>query len=158
MTGTECNCAALRQATRFVTRVYDEALAATGLGINQYSVLARLERAGPLMLNDLARTLVMDRSTVGHLLRPLAARDLVSLATDPADARCRTVSLTDAGRALLAEARPLWSAAQARFEAGFGAGKAEALRAALADLVAAPIHPPAARTPLPPITTSGPVS
>lgn len=158
MTEIECNCSALRQASRFVTRVYDEALAAAGLGINQYSVLARLERAGPLQLNELARMLVMDRSTVGHLLRPLAARRLVTLATDAADGRCRTVSLTGAGRALLAEARPLWVAAQARFEAGFGAGKADALRATLADLVATPLHTSATRSSPPHLDLPGSVS
>jgi len=39
-----CNCAALRQAARHVTRFYDEALAPTGLGVNQFSILARLSR------------------------------------------------------------------------------------------------------------------
>jgi hypothetical protein len=45
-----CNCLALRQATRRVTQLYDEALAPMaprGLGVNQYSILARLKRAGP---------------------------------------------------------------------------------------------------------------
>ena len=133
---TECNCAALRQASRFVTRIYDEALAPVGLGINQFSILARLGRQGPLVMQDLARALVMDRSTLGHLLRPLARRDLVFFAADGADARCRLVSLTPAGEALLAAARPLWAAAQDRFERQFGTGQATALRAALADVVA----------------------
>src|SRR6516225_838484 len=36
-----CNCAALRQATRHVTKLYDDALAPLGLGVNQFSILAR---------------------------------------------------------------------------------------------------------------------
>lgn len=146
MTSPDCNCAALRQASRFVTRVYDQALAPCGLGINQFSILARLERLGPLMMQDLARALVMDRSTLGHLLRPLEARGLVGLATDAADGRCRVVSLTDTGRDRLAEARPLWEAAQVRFEQAFGVSRAAALRATLADLHAHSVETVAADT------------
>src|SRR6267143_6983354 len=74
-----CNCAALRQAARRVTRLYDEVLAPIGLGVNQYSILARLNRVGPSTIQELARLLVMDRSTLGHLLRPLEKRGLVTL-------------------------------------------------------------------------------
>ena len=147
MASADCNCAALRQASRFVSRLYDEALAPAGLGINQYSVLARLERLGPLVMQDLARALVMDRSTLGHLLRPLEKRGLVRLAAC-ADARCRRVSLTPDGDALLVEARPLWIAAQAAFERQFGAVEAATLREALATVVAVPVatrSTPAAR-------------
>ena len=66
-----CNCAALRQAARRVTKLYDDALAPIGLGANQFSILARLSLVGPRTIQDLARLLVMDRSTLGHLLRPL---------------------------------------------------------------------------------------
>src|SRR5207248_6589362 len=41
-----CNCAALRQAARHVTRLYDDALAPLGLGANQYSILSTLEGVG----------------------------------------------------------------------------------------------------------------
>jgi hypothetical protein len=40
-----CNCGALRQAARRVTRLYDDALAPAGLGVNQFSVIA-LTQAG----------------------------------------------------------------------------------------------------------------
>jgi DNA-binding MarR family transcriptional regulator len=66
-----CNCAALRQVARRVTKIYDDALAPSGLGVNQFSILARLGLVGPSTIQDLARLLVMDRSTLGHLLRPL---------------------------------------------------------------------------------------
>ena len=41
-----CNCAALRQAARRVTKLYDDALAPIGVGLNQFSILARLDRVG----------------------------------------------------------------------------------------------------------------
>src|SRR5215469_2173957 len=71
-----CNCGALRQAARRVTKFYDDALAPSGLSVNQFSILARLNLVGPSTIQELARLLVMDRSTLGHLLRPLERRSL----------------------------------------------------------------------------------
>ena len=106
-----CTCAALRQAARRVSRWYDEALAPANVGINQFSLLARLDRLGPCTINELAASLVMDRSTLGHL----EARDLLTLRPCERDRRSRMLELTIEGRALLAEARPLWAAAQRTF-------------------------------------------
>lgn len=132
----DCNCAALRQASRFVSRFYDEALAPAGLGINQYSILARLRRCEFSTIQDLARMLVMDRSTLGHLLRPLEQRGLVRLSQKAEDGRCRQVCLTPQGEARLEAARPLWQAAQHSFETAFGPDDARALREALAAVTA----------------------
>ena len=129
-----CNCAALRQAARRVTKLYDDALVPVGLGVNQYSILARLNRVGSSAIQDLARLLVMDRSTLGHLLRPLENRGLVSLDVSDQDRRSRTVALTRAGKALVAEARPLWAGAQRRFERTFGWAAALDLRTVLKQL------------------------
>ena len=126
-----CSCAALRQAARHVTQFYDAALAPSGLGLNQFSILSRLKAVGPVAIQDLARLLVMDRSTLGHLLRPLARRRLVTLATDAHDRRSRRVALTAGGRALLVEARPMWVEAQRRFSRTMGEDAARELRVVL---------------------------
>src|SRR6266581_865060 len=132
-----CNCAALRQAARRVTKFYDDALAPIGLGVNQYSILARLNRVGPSRIQDLARLLVMDRSTLGHLLRPLERRGLVRLDVSEHDRRSRTVALTRAGKAIVAKARPLWAGAQRRFEGTFGKDAALDLRTVLKQIATA---------------------
>jgi DNA-binding MarR family transcriptional regulator len=126
-----CNAAAIRQAARHVTQLYDAVLAPAGIGINQYSILNRLDVPGPSSIQDLARRLVMDRSTLGHLLRPLKTRGLIRLGTSKTDARTRDVRLTKAGRALLAQSRPLWVEAQRRFEQTIGAEPARRLRKSL---------------------------
>ena len=126
-----CNCSALRQAARRVTRLYDDALAPMGLGVNQYSILARLARVGPSTIQDLARLLVMDRSTLGHLLRPLEKRGVVRLRVSEQDGRSRVAALTPAGRAAVAKGRPLWEQAQRRFASAFGAKSAVDLRTVL---------------------------
>ena len=126
-----CNCSALRQAARHVSRNYDEALAPVGLGLNQFTILARLDRLGPRTIQCLARNLVMDRSTLGHLVRPLHARGLLSMQACETDRRSRMIALTKGGKALLLEARPLWAGAQRRFETGFGSDSARHLREVL---------------------------
>jgi DNA-binding MarR family transcriptional regulator len=132
-----CNCAALRQAARRVTKLYDDALAPIGLGANQFSILARLSLVGPTTIQDLARLLVMDRSTLGHLLRPLEKRGLVKLEVSERDRRSRMVTLTQAGRAAAARARPRWAAAQRRFESTFGKEAAFELRTVLKEIATA---------------------
>lgn len=79
----------------------------------------------------LAQTLVMDRSALGHLLRPLQERGLVKLSVSREDRRGRVVMLTAAGKALLPQAHPLWERAQKRFKATFGSEAAARLRPTL---------------------------
>jgi len=126
-----CNAAAVRQAARHVTQLYDAMLAPAGIGINQYSILNRLHIMGPSSIQDLARRLIMDRSTLGHLLRPLETRGLIRLGTSKTDARTRDVRLTKAGRDTLEQSRPLWADAQRRYEETFGEGPSRRLRKSL---------------------------
>jgi DNA-binding MarR family transcriptional regulator len=130
-----CNCLAMRQAARQITQMYDVELAAAGLRTTQYSVLTMLDRLGPSSVHDLADALVLDRSTLGHNLRPLERDGLVRLATDRGDRRTRRLELTASGKAKLDEARPLWRVAQARFEASYGKEDAKNLRTALRRVV-----------------------
>jgi len=132
-----CNCSALRQAARRVTKLYDDALAPIGLGVNQFSILARLSLVGPSTIQDLARLLVMDRSTLGHLLRPLENRGFVKLEVSEQDRRSRVVAPTQAGTAVVAKARPRWAAAQRRFERTFGKEAALELRTVLKEIATA---------------------
>ena len=45
-----CNCLALRQAARHVTQFYDRYLVPTGVRTTQFSILAKLGRAGPMTI------------------------------------------------------------------------------------------------------------
>jgi DNA-binding MarR family transcriptional regulator len=132
-----CNCGALRQAARRVTKLYDDALVPIGLGVNQFSILARLNIVGPSTIQDLARLLVMDRSTLGHLLRPIEKRGLVKLEVSERDRRSRMVALTEAGKAAVVKARPRWAVAQRRFESTFGKEAALELRMVLKEIATA---------------------
>ncbi|WP_246791412.1 MarR family winged helix-turn-helix transcriptional regulator [Bradyrhizobium commune] len=123
-----------------MTLFYDAALEASGLRSTQYALLTEIHRRGdaPPSIGDLAEALVIDQSTIGQNLRPLQRDGLVTLEHDEADRRSRLVKLTRAGRSRLADARPLWLAAQETFENGFGKRAAAELRNVLAGIAGDP--------------------
>jgi len=126
-----CNCLALRQAARQVTQIYDQLLAPSGLRATQYSILARLQRKGPMTINALAAELVMDRTTLGRNILPLERDGLIAIAAGRADRRSKEVRLTGAGTARFRAAFKAWQGAQGRFEAAFGVTRARELRTML---------------------------
>ena len=130
-----CNCLALRQAARHLTQFYDQFLASSGLRATQYSILARLQRKGPMTINALAAELVMDRTTLGRNILPLQRDGLIAVDPGKSDRRSKELHLTAAGRSRFNAARKGWRKAQARFETTFGARRAKELRALLQDVV-----------------------
>src|ERR1700732_3669826 len=77
-----CTCGSLRKASRRISQFYDTALAPIGIKSTQYSILSEVDRgsaAGPVSMCELATAMVMDRSTLGHNLKPLERDDLVVL-------------------------------------------------------------------------------
>jgi DNA-binding MarR family transcriptional regulator len=132
-----CTCGSLRKASRRISQFYDTALAPAGLKSTQFSILSEVERgsiAGPVTMCELATAMVMDRSTLGHNLRPLERDDLVVLRQARHDRRKRYVELTAKGKSLLPRARQLWRRAEDRFERVFGKDPAAELRAVLLDI------------------------
>lgn len=132
----QCNCLAIRQAARHVSQFYDQLLAPSGLRATQFAILSRLQRGGPMTINELAAKLVMDRTTLGRNLLPLEREGLIEIGPGATDRRRREVRLSAAGAARLAAARLGWAAAQKRFDAVFGTERAAALRDLLREVVA----------------------
>src|SRR5262245_2679381 len=132
----DCNCLALRQAARHVSQIYDSHLASEGLRGTQYSILSKLNRLGPLSINELAKSMVMDRTTLGRAIRPLERDRLLAIGPGD-DGRTRSLRLTPAGQARLKAAAVKWRQAQQEFEAAFGADDAAALRTTLRRVIAA---------------------
>ena len=132
-----CTCGSLRKASRRISQFYDAALAPFGIKSTQFSILTEVERGsidGPLTMCELASAMVMDRSTLGHNLRPLERDDLLSLRLALTDRRKRHVALTKKGKATLQRARRLWRTAEGRFEKIFGKRHAADLRAVLLNI------------------------
>src|SRR5258707_8051005 len=118
--GSQCDCTALRKASRRISQLYDTALAPSGVKTTQRAILAQIGRSEPVKVGALAEDLVMDSGALAHTLKPLERDGLLAVAVDPADRRNRLISLTQQGRAKLAETDALWAKAQRCFEAAFG--------------------------------------
>jgi DNA-binding MarR family transcriptional regulator len=123
---TQCYCIALRKASRRLTARYDEAMAPFGISIAQFSTLRNIHHNAPISLTELGRRQELDRSTVGRNIRGLERMGLVAAETGD-DQREALLSLTDAGRALLAEAMPVWTGVQAGIEERLGSAVARDL-------------------------------
>ncbi|MBK5148540.1 winged helix-turn-helix transcriptional regulator [Burkholderia sp. R-69608] len=131
-----CNNTALRKATRRVSQLYDAILAPTGLRSTQRSIMLNIARFGSPTMGELAASLVLDRSALGHNLKPLERDGFVVLEVDPKDRRNRLAKLTKKGKSKLRETVELWNEAQDRFENRFGISRAKALREVLAIIAA----------------------
>jgi DNA-binding MarR family transcriptional regulator len=114
--GSPCLCYALRQASRAVSRLYDEELRGIGLRTTQYSLLQALRRSGELRQRDLAERTLHDETSLTRSLRPLLEAGWVSVRAGD-DRREKWFRITDGGLAKLEEARPAWERAQERIQA-----------------------------------------
>ena len=74
-----CTCLRVRRASRHITQIYDRALEAVGLTINQFGVLANLYgvdlvRSDGLSIGALSERLGVDPTTLNRILKPLACQ------------------------------------------------------------------------------------
>jgi DNA-binding MarR family transcriptional regulator len=127
-----CLCLHLQRAARVVARRFDELFRPLGITQGQFSLLMSLNRPEPPTMGSVADLLAMDRTTLTANLKPLERRGLVRIKVDDADRRNRRLALTADGRALLAEATPIWKRHHAALERQLRRS-ADALRA---DLIA----------------------
>ena len=89
--------------SRMARRLRQEAGAQ--LSPSQTAALATIERHGPLTPSELATRERVQRPTVTRLVVRLEEAELVTRAADPGDRRSALITITPAGRALLATAR-----------------------------------------------------
>lgn len=141
-----CTSLKLRQLTRRVSQHYDQQLAPCGLKTTQYSLLAHVERLGPIRPGELAAVMEMEASTLTRNLQPLQAQAWVEVGPGD-DGRSRQVAITEAGRAKRAEAQRLWKRAQLALNERLGVERVAALHALIDDslvLINGPVLPPGA--------------
>lgn len=136
-----CTHDTLRRLMRRLSQHYDARLRPLGLKTTQYSLLARTAWLGPVRPVDLAEAMGLEASTLTRNLKPLVQAGWVTLGPG-ADARSRLVSLTDAGRVKLAEARGPWREAQAALADLLGTERVAALHALAEESLALLPHEP----------------
>lgn len=135
----DCPTIRARQASRVLTRVYDDVLRPLGLQMSQFSVLVQIAAFGEAgaTITALAAELVMDRTTLTRNLRPLERAGLLRVARAPGDARARVVLLTHRGEKIIDTAYPYWEAALHSVRSVLGPRQLQALRVQLSALIEA---------------------
>lgn len=126
-----CLCLHIQRAARAVARRFDVALRPLGLTNGQFSLLMSLNRPKPPGMASVAALLAMDRTTLTANLKPLERRGLVTVSVDEKDRRNRLMTLTPAGRTLLASAVPVWERTHGDIERLIAGSDPETLRADL---------------------------
>jgi DNA-binding MarR family transcriptional regulator len=111
--GMSCACYNLRRASRAVTQVFDAHFEEIGLKATQFTVLAALayESEGHPTVSHLAEVLVLEQSSLSRNLAVLERLGLLRLVAGD-DKRERIVTMTRAGRTMLARGYPVWKEAQ----------------------------------------------
>ncbi|NTX28047.1 MarR family transcriptional regulator [Burkholderia pyrrocinia] len=122
------DCFALRQASRHISKLYEHHLSAVDITPTQFSLLGTLAVTAGMTMAELAKAMVMDRTTLVRALKPLLRRGLVAAPAEGKRHRRLQVVLTAHGSKKLAEAAVHWAAAQASFERDFGSQQAAHLR------------------------------
>lgn len=119
-----CNGFATRRAARYITRLYERHLAAAHVTTTQFSILVLLNERPGMTMSELARAMVMDRTSLVRAIKPMQRDGW--LKTEPAldEPRKLVLSLTEPGQSKVREARPLWQKAQQEFEAQVGSERA----------------------------------
>jgi DNA-binding MarR family transcriptional regulator len=97
----------------------DRALAQMALGAKQYNLPSQIEQVRPVTRHVLGASMALDSSTLGRNLRPLLAQHRVEVGPG-ADARTKLVSLTQAGKAKLADGHAQWQRANEQVGALLG--------------------------------------
>ncbi len=119
----ECPALRVRQASRVLAKLYDDAFAPFGLQMSQLPILtaAALFGEAGASIGKLAQVLVMDRTTLTRSIRPLERAGLLRVARSPADARAKIVLVTRAGERMIESIFPAWERVFKRIRKSLGA-------------------------------------
>ncbi|WP_304170054.1 MarR family winged helix-turn-helix transcriptional regulator [Phenylobacterium aquaticum] len=127
----------LHRALQLALDIYADEFGPGGVTQRQYAVLAAVETQEGLTQTDLVRITGIDRSTLADMAARMIAKGLLERQRSASDARANAVSLTEAGRFALDEARPKMAAADSRLLKLLSGGKRETLTGLLRDLIKA---------------------
>ena len=110
-TASACLATRVRQLSRIITRVYDDAMRPLGITASQYTLLAQLASRDGITAVEIGHDLDIEKSTLSRNLKRLLALGHIIM-DPPAGRRGRGLHLTSKGMAVLREAYPIWQAAQ----------------------------------------------
>ena len=114
-----CPAFNIRAAARVITQLFDDILKPSGLQITQFAVLVGVATLGSPTINQLAKGLVMDRTTLTRGLKPIEKLGLIKI-RQGGDRRTYIVELTAKGKSALNKTLPYWKKARATVAEEFG--------------------------------------
>lgn len=126
LTSEACIATRVRQLSRIITRVYDDALRAHGITASQFTLLTQLAQQDSITAAEIGFSLDIEKSTLSRNLKRLLALGHIIM-DPPAGRRGRGLHLTPRGQAVIKEAYPLWLAAQKRTTEVMGANSRSTL-------------------------------
>jgi DNA-binding MarR family transcriptional regulator len=98
----------IHRAGRAVGKTFDEAFRPLGVNHWQFALLMTVNVPSGLSVGELARSLVVDRTTITANVKPLERSGLITIKVDESDARSRRIELTEKGTDVLKAAYPIW--------------------------------------------------
>jgi DNA-binding MarR family transcriptional regulator len=129
-TAGACLATRVRQLSRIITRVYDDAMRPLGITASQYTLLAQLAARDSITAVEIGHELDIEKSTLSRNLKRLLVLGHIIM-DPPAGRRGRGLHLTPKGQAILKDAFPIWQDAQTRAVSAMGAESRNVLDALL---------------------------
>lgn len=105
-----CNGSVVKKTAACVGGLYDHLLEPIGLSAVRYALLIEIRHLCPHSITELSKTLVLDRRSLSHILRPLERAGLIALTSQGKDER--TIELTADGLIKIKQADVIWRRAQ----------------------------------------------
>jgi DNA-binding MarR family transcriptional regulator len=130
----------LHRVLQLALDIYAEESGAGGVTQRQYAVLAAVAENEGVTQTGLVRATGIDRSTLADMVARMITKGHLERQRSDQDARANTVSLTEAGAAVLEESRPKVAMADARILALLKPGKRDGFLELLADMAGSDVH------------------
>jgi len=108
----DCIAYRVRLLNRVITNIYDRALKPIGIKVNQANILTMLSLTDRATSADIARVLLMEKSTVSRTMDRMRRNGWINVAGG--DGPSQIVSVTAEGRKIMAAAHVQWKKAQQR--------------------------------------------
>lgn len=119
MTAGTCVSTRVRQLSRIVTRVYDDAMRSHGITGSQFTLLTQLAARDGITAVEIGQDLDIEKSTLSRNLKRLLALGMIIM-DPPAGRRGRGLHLTPKGESVIRTAYPVWQDAQRRTMSALG--------------------------------------
>lgn len=112
-TAQACLATRVRQLSRIITRIYDDALRPLGITSSQFTLLTQLAHQDGITAVEIGSELDIEKSTLSRNLKRLLALGHLTM-DPPAGRRGRGLHLTQKGQDVIFKAYPVWRDAQSR--------------------------------------------